>query len=107
MASKPQKSWNEIQLAITAIALTATIGLWNLFSSGQKQDVNASNIDDELPTTQEPMQVAGSAPLPTLMPVKIIFGGQAPATHSVVQQQQQPVKKRKAPKTRVSTGSSK
>lgn len=106
MASKPQKSWSEIQLAITAIALTATIGLWNFFSSGQKQQVNASNVDAELPATQEPMQVAGSAPLPTLMPVKIIFGGQAPATHNVVQQQQ-PVKKRKAPKTRVSTGSSK
>lgn len=106
MASKPQKSWSEIQLAVTAIALTATIGLWNLFSSGQKQQVNASNVDAESPATQELMQVAGSTPLPTLMPVKIIFGGQAPATHSAAQQQQ-PVKKHKAPKTRVSTGSSK
>lgn len=114
MNNKPQpqngggkQSWSEIQLAIAAIALTATLAFWNLFSVPQKQQVLAQAEDTTAPPTQEePTQ----APTPRsgFLPVKIIFGGSAPKQQQViVQQASAPKPKRKGGGGGISTGSSK
>ena len=113
-----QKSWGEIQLAIAAVALTATLGFWNLFSAGQKQQVvaAASPTDTEVPPTEALAQVPAPTATPGFLPVKIIFGGTAPQQKVVVQvsaPQAQPKHKNNggggstAPQPPVSTGSSK
>ncbi len=89
MANKPQgKNWNEIQMAITAIAITATLGFWNLFATPEKAQAAAQVIDTATPppppveaapeATQEP-----SATTIALRPVKIIFGVNAPQLNVV------------------------
>lgn len=113
MNNKPQKSWGEIQLAIAAVALTATLGFWNMFSAGQKQDVvtpSATDTDVPPPPTQAMAQAPAPTATPGFLPVKIIFGGTAPQQKVVVQvnaSQPQPQTKRKAPKPSTNTGSSK
>lgn len=112
-----QKSWGEIQLAIAAVALTATLGFWNLFSAGQKQQVvAASPTDTEVPPTEAVAQVPAATATPGFLPVKIIFGGAAPKQKVVVQvsaPQTQPKRKNNggggstAPQPPVSTGTSK
>ena len=118
MATKPQKSWNEIQLAIAALALTATLGFWNLFSAGQKQPVSETVTATDVPPTEELPQAPMPTPRAGVLPVKIIFGGKAPQQRVVVQVNAAPAQpKRKnnnkngggttAPQPPVSTGSSK
>jgi len=90
MANKPQgKSWNEIQMAITAIAVTASLGFWNLFATPEKAQAAAKVVESSTPpppppptdtatVTAEPTETAMS-----LRPVKIIFGGEAPKVQVV------------------------
>jgi len=83
MNKKPQRSWGEIQLAIAAITLTATLLFWNLFSVPQKQQVDAQSQDTTVPPAPlDPTQTDAPAPAPTqsygFVPVKIIFGGVVP-----------------------------
>ena len=85
MNKKPQKSWGEVQLAIAALAFTATLVLWNLFSVPQKQQLVAQSQDTTVPPMPpDPIQTQDQAPAPTqgpgFVPVKIIFGGIAPQT---------------------------
>src|SRR5690348_6556141 len=110
MNNKPQKSWGEIQLAIAAMGLTATLAFWNLFATPQKQQEVSQSIDTTLPP--EPTQAP--SPTPGFVPVKIIFGGPAPRQQVVVQPaaaQAQPKRKSgggaSAPAPAASTGSSK
>jgi len=116
MNKKPQRSWGDIQLAIAATALTATLVLWNLFATPQKQQLVTQSQD----TTVPPDPTETPAPAPTqglsFMPIKIIFGGTAPTsvstpTTAVVasQPQVQPPAKHKGGggKPPVTSGSSK
>ena len=120
MTNKPSKSWGEIQLAIVAVAFTATLGFWNLFSAGQKQQVTITATNSEVPPTEEVTQAPAPTPRQGFLPVKIIFGGKAPQQRVVVQANAAPAQpKRKsnggggggggvsAPQPSVSTGSSK
>ncbi len=103
-----KKSWGEIQLAIAAVALTVTLGFWNLFSAGQKQQVTATATDVPVPPTEEMAQVSVPTPTQGFLPVKIIFGGTAPLQNqNVVVQASAPQVKSKRPKPPVTTGSSK
>ena len=99
MNNKPKQSWGEIQLAIAAVGLTATLVFWNLFSAPQKQKVVTQAEDTLIPpsdATQSP-----ATPTPAFYPVKIIFGGTPPdvqatnANVNVVVQQPAPQPKRR------------
>jgi cytochrome oxidase assembly protein ShyY1 len=102
MANKPQgKSWGEIQLTIATLAITATLGFWNLFSTPEKAQaavkVAQTATPPPPPTPTETAEPTATAQ--ALRPVKIIFGGQAPK-QTVVQVQvqsnaQAPAKRRK------------
>ena len=78
MPNKSQKSWTEIELAITAVAITATLGFWNLFSTPAPSNVTQT-VE---PTSPPPAPVSEAAqPAPVALPlrqVKIIYGGQVP-----------------------------
>ena len=79
MPTKPQKSWTEIELAITAVTVVATLGFWNQFSTPDLSKVTQNTTTDNLP---QPSVTVVSQPVPTalaLRQVKIIYGGQAPA----------------------------
>jgi len=81
MANKPQgKSWSEIQLAIAAIAVTATLGFWNFFSTPEKAQASAQVTQTSTPPPP-PIPTETAQPTATalaLRPVKIIFGGNVP-----------------------------
>jgi hypothetical protein len=86
MANKPQgKSWNEVQMAITAVAITATLGLWNMFATPEKTQA-AAQITATFTPPEPPPPAETAIPEPTatavsslaLRPVKIIYGGIAP-----------------------------
>ncbi|MCX6078578.1 MAG: hypothetical protein NTW32_03500 [Chloroflexi bacterium] len=105
MANKPQgKSWSEIQMAITAVAITATLAFWNIFSAPDKSLAAAKMAETSTPPapptpteTELPTETAVSAPTASLglRPIKIIYGGKAPV-QQVVQVAAAPAKKRKS-----------
>ncbi len=102
MANKPQgKSWSEIQMAITAVAITATLAFWNLFATPDKAEAVAQVEEaftpppPPLPTeTAEPTATVAAVPTTQslgLVPIKIIYGGTIPTN------QQQPIVVAQAP----------
>jgi len=99
MANKPQgKSWSEIQLAIAAFAITATLGFWNFFSTPDTAQASAqvtqTSTPPPPPTPTETAQPTATAL--ALRPVKIIFGGKAPQQQIIqVAVDAPPTKKRK------------
>jgi hypothetical protein len=118
MANKPQgKNWSEIQLAIAAVAVTATLGFWNLFSTPEKAQSSVQVIQTATPPPPPPAETAQpTATALALRPVKIIFGGKVPQQPVVqVAVAQPPNPKRRnsggggssAPAPAASTGSSK
>lgn len=74
---------NEIIMAITAIAVTATLGFWNGFSASDKTKVinNSLNVAS-LPLPEEVATEVVVSPTTqpniSFKPVKIIFNGVAP-----------------------------
>ena len=96
MNNKPKQSWSEIQLAIAAVGLTATLVFWNLFSAPQKQTVVTQTEDTAVPPSQDATQTSAT-PTPAFYPVKIIFGGTPPQqpTQQVFVQASAPQPKRK------------
>ena len=103
MANKPQgKSWSEIQMAITAVAITATLAFWSLFSTPNQNQAIAKAVETATPpvppppaATEQPTETA----LPTqslgLRPIKIIYGGKAPV-QQIIQVAAAPAKKRRS-----------
>src|SRR5689334_5854433 len=110
MNNKAQKSWGEIQLAIAAVALTAMLAFWNLFSTPYKQQAGAQATDTAGPQPADPTEAV--TPTPGFVPVKSIFGG-TPPKQPVVVQAAAPQSKRPrggggpAPRPTANTGSSK
>jgi hypothetical protein len=81
MANKPAgKNWSEIQLAITAVAITAMLGFWNFFSTPEKAQASAQVAQTSTPPPPPPPteMAQPTATVLALRPVKIIFGGNAP-----------------------------
>lgn len=78
-------------MAIATVSIVSTIGLWNLFATPSKVEKNQpASKPPVAPPTETPVDAA-----PTAMPyVKIMFTQAAPQA-SVVQQVQQPVRKKK------------
>jgi uncharacterized membrane protein YgcG len=96
MANKSQgKGLSEIQMAITAIAITATLGLWNFFSTPDKSQAVAQVAQDMTPPPPPTEAVLPTATALSLRPVKIkiIYGGKAPQ-QQVIQVAAAPTKKR-------------
>lgn len=87
MPAKPNpKNWNDIQMALAAISITATIGLWNTFATPAKIET-AQNL-------AAPAAAISASPAPALPPnVKVYFGGSAPQARQVAQAAQQPTTK--------------
>lgn len=73
MQNKPNaKNRDDIKVIITAIALTLTLAFWNLFSSGTRNPVQATNL--------------APAALPQMQQEKILLGGPPPKTTIIVSQ---------------------
>ena len=86
MANKPaSRNWNDVQIALVAMSMAATLGLWNLFAEPDLAKANESAREPVVtpPPAEIPVAVAGT---PTaLPPTKILLGGVAPETVVVVQ----------------------
>lgn len=86
MAPK-KKNWNEIQMVITTLSITATIAMWNMYAG----DAKAKAVEAEkavIPPTPTfiPDPTSTPVPAPTQMvykPIKIIYGGTPPAPEVV------------------------
>jgi len=75
------KSWTDIQMIISSIAIAITLGLWSLFSGPQKK--NAS-VTGEVIVPPQP-QNTSVVTQPQLAPgQKLLFGGTAPRQKVVV-----------------------
>ena len=85
MANKPaSRSWNDIQIALAATAMAATLGLWNVFA--EPDLALATQKANEPAAPPPPTEVPAVAEAPTALPqVKILLGGAAPQTTIVVQ----------------------
>ncbi len=95
MATKPQgKNWKDVQMAITAISITATLAFWNLFSVPDTSVAAADAVDTSAPEPPQPTDVieptaaASATAMPTavllsLKPVKIIYGGTLPTQMAI------------------------
>lgn len=72
MQNKPNaKNRDDIKVIITAIALTLTLGFWNLFSDGAQKPIQAASLEPSVPQAAQ---------------VKILLGGPAPKTTIIVSQ---------------------
>lgn len=77
MPAKPaSKNWDDIKVLMAALAVTITLGLWNLFATTDKLNITQKTVS--LPPT--------TAPLPTQPAFrgKILLGGQAPSQQTIV-----------------------
>lgn len=100
MNNKPKaKSWAEVQMAISAVAITTTLVLWNMFASPDKNQAVAQAQATPAPTEPPAPEEATPVPAPTasftLRPVKIIFGGTAPQQQIVQVSASNPTSKKK------------
>lgn len=89
-----QKSWNEIEMLISSIAIALTLGLWNLFASSKKPSIASTDANVNLPPQPDTSTVVSITPtaLPTnpltLLPGQVLLlGGAVPlsATQSLGQ----------------------
>lgn len=95
MATKPQgKNWKDVQMAITAISITATLTFWNLFSVPDTSVAAADAIETDVVEPPQPTEAAAptaaasatampSAFVLKLKPVKIIYGGSLPTQMAI------------------------
>lgn len=83
MPPKPKThKWSDVQTVIAAMAIVATLGLWNLFSIPVEKET-IQTTEPVVPPTDPPISAA-----PTRMPqVKIMFT-QVPPQTTLVQQSQ-------------------
>ena len=84
-ANMQTKKWTDVHLAITALAVTATLGMWNMFSPPPQTQAAPQPTDTATPEPPDPTETsqptATAQPSPTILafrPVKIIYGGLDP-----------------------------
>lgn len=94
-AKKTSRNWNDVQMAIAAVAMTFTLALWNLFAGPDRAEA-ARKAVEQPQTVPVPTEAPVAALNPTPMPiVKIIFGnGAAPQNPSSLSQPGKPKKNR-------------
>lgn len=84
MPARPNsRNWNDVQTAIAAVTVVATLGLWNLFAQPSKI-VTAQSADTVTPPPIEPPITIGPTAIPQ---VKIMFTQVAPQPVVVSQPQ--------------------
>jgi hypothetical protein len=73
MASKPKRSWFDVQMTIMTVSMASALGLWNLFAGPDRETALRKAVEAqaarpepvELPPTPEvPVPIAQVAPLP-------------------------------------------
>ncbi len=80
------KSWNEIEVLISTVAITLTLGIWNLLASGNKQPAVASadanaNLQPQ-PDTPTTVSISPTPPF-MLLPGQILLFNSNPTATSV------------------------
>ena len=81
----------EVKLLITTVSLTATLGLWNLFSNAAREEVVAAQAEVVvMPTQPPPGLMLDLPPMPTVIPLEaeVAVGGEVsyPATAAEAEQ---------------------
>jgi cytoskeletal protein RodZ len=54
---KKKKSWLDLQIILASLAVTVTVGLWNVFAMGNRQVANASGNPAQPPPSADPTNV--------------------------------------------------
>jgi hypothetical protein len=87
---KKKKSWLDLQIILASLAVTVTVGLWNVFAMGNRQVANAAGNPPVVPPPADPTNVYVYNPSPTtaatldpnapltLPKVHILMGGSMP-----------------------------
>ena len=85
MPNKPNsKNKDDIKLTITAIAFTIALAMWNYLSGAARRPVQTADaLTTDAPTTDAPT-TSLQPTVAQMTPVKILLGGPAPATNTVV-----------------------
>jgi len=95
MQKKPKKRWLDVQIILASLAVTFTVGLWNVFAMGNRQvssstgspPVNPPPSDPTLTYTYTPSPTAAVTQDPnaviTLPKVHILMGGSLPVVRVV------------------------
>ncbi len=73
------KSWADIQMIISSIAVAATMGFWSLFSSNQKLTAGATGTAD----LSQPDPNSATANNDMLLPGQVMLLGPTPQTQQV------------------------
>jgi hypothetical protein len=87
--NKPaSRSWGDIQMALAALTMALTLGLWNLFAQPDRvaAEQKAKEAPDLPPATEAASTLAAPAAPTQAGPIKILLGGVAPQTVITVQQ---------------------
>lgn len=80
MQSKPPaKSWKDVQMVISALAVTFTLSLWNLIASPKKPALGGNMGEANLETQSNPV-VAVTPALPLLPGQVLLLNGAVPQT---------------------------
>ncbi len=102
-------TWLDVQLAIAAVAVTASLGFWNYFATPTRPvtETQPADVPPDPPAAATPEPTAQTVQVYT--PVKIFFNGSAPQQVQIVQQvpQQSQPAARKHTQPVTTTGSSK
>jgi hypothetical protein len=81
MPSKPgSKKSDDIKILMAALAITTTLGLWNLFAT-----IDKPTTAEKAPSVQSPPTEVASPTQPAFQG-KILLGGQAPVQQTIVVQ---------------------
>ena len=83
MAPKKKKNWDDAKMVISALSVTATLAMWNIFAANNKSEhTQVVEIPPEPVVFIEPTPVAAQPPFTG----KILLGGEAPKPRVVVVQ---------------------
>ena len=93
MRNKPgPKSWNEIEMLISAIAIALTLGLWNLLASPKKSDNTSAATSTDTPQPTSIAVTITPVPLPMLLPGQVLLlGGTVPQSVTQIVGQPSPM----------------
>jgi hypothetical protein len=91
MQNRPKRRWLHIQIILASIAVTFTVGLWNVFAKGSRVVANPAGTQPPDPTftftyTPNPTPTATRDPnAPVHLPtVHLLLGGKMPVAPVVV-----------------------
>lgn len=84
MAKKKKKNWDDVKMVISALSVTATLAMWNIFAATNDQAEKKQVVE----APPEPTVVVEVLPTPTqpAFTGKILLGGEAPKPRIIVVQ---------------------